>query len=419
MRIVIWIFIFVVSAIAYNKLSQWEKKPREVIVKEALPLDVEMEKMYALDYINELREAVGLIGFSTSSLLEKSAENHANYLIENGETSHYETSNRVGFTGESIGDRAKAIGYKASYVSENLSGGSRDYKHSVDGLFSAIYHRFGFLDFKIDEIGIGIKQNSKHREKTSFVYNMGNHKLNRVCNGKSFLGYGKYIMGACFDREFKIKERDFNKAFASHKTKIVVYPYDGQTDIPPAFFEETPDPLPNHDVSGFPISISFNEEQFSSLNMISFKLFDSENEEVTNTLFYDHKSDIHHKFKKFEFALFPLERLEWNSEYSVRVEYFANGIRKEKEWSFITRTFKERLHTVTDENYTFKIKKNISEIFYFKPLDKKDIFGDVEYPLTVDVTIIDNNTIKLTAFDDAPDNVKLKFGNHRLLVRVE
>ncbi len=416
MRIAIWILVSVISAIAYNEMSQWEEQPREVTMKEAFPLDFEMEKMYALDYLNELREAVGLVEFSSSSLLEKSAENHANYLIENSAISHYETSSKVGFTGESIGDRAKAVGYKASYVSENLSGGSRGYKHSLDGLFSAIYHRFGFLDFKIDEIGIGINQDSKQRDKTLFIYNMGSHKLNKLCEGESFSGYGKYVVGVCFEREFKIKEKEFKNAFARNKSKIVIYPYDGQTDVPPAFFEETPDPLPRHDVSGFPISISFNEEQFSSLEVTSFKLFDSNNREITNTLLYDHKSDIHHRFKKFEFALFPLERLEWNSMYRVRVGYFVDGVKKEKQWSFTTRTFREKLHTVTTNNYRFKIKKNITEIFYFKPLDERDILEDLEYPLSVDVTIVDNNTIKFTAFDDAPDEVELKFGKHKLVV---
>jgi len=158
MRIIIWGLVFFVSAIAYNKISKLESASKEVIVKEALALDFVMEKIHLIDYLNELREAVGLARFNHSAMLEESAENHALYLIDNNETSHYEISGKIGFTGVSISERVQAVGYKASYVSENLSGGSRDYKHSVDGLFSAIYHRFGFLNFKIDEIGIGINQ---------------------------------------------------------------------------------------------------------------------------------------------------------------------------------------------------------------------------------------------------------------------
>jgi len=420
MRILIWGLILVVSAVAYNKVNQINSLPKEVIQKEALTLDYDMEKIYALDYINELRAEVGLVEFTTSSVLEQSAENHANYIIANDEPSHYEKPNKIAFTGESIGERVEAAGYKSSYASENLSTGSRDYKHSIDGLFSAIYHRFGFLNFKIDEIGIGISQNSSNKSKTSFVYNMGNSRLNRLCSGDSFHREGSYIEGACFDREFKIKEKSFNDAINITRNKILItYPYDGQVDVPPAFFEEIPDPLPEHEVSGFPISISFNENHYKKLELTSFKLFNSTNKEITNRLLYDHKSDIHHMFKKFEFALFPLERLEWNSHYEVRVEYFADGVKKEKEWSFKTRAFEEKLHKLTEENYSVKVKKNISEIFYFKPSSQHDSIGDIEYPLSIDVTIIDNNTIRVTAFDDAPNEVLLKFGKHKLLLHVE
>ncbi len=419
MRIVIWGLILVVSAMAHNQINQIEPQHKEVIKKEALALDFEMEKLYLMNYLNEIREATGLVGFNSSDILEKSAENHARYLIDNDVASHYEEAGKPDFTGVSIGDRTDAAGYQSYYVSENLSCGSRDYKESIDGLFAAIYHRFGFLDFKINEIGIGVNQNSSEKEKTSFVYNMGNSKLNRLCNGNSFSGYGRYITGACIDKAFKIEEESFSDASSINSTNIVIYPYDGQVDVPPAFFEETPDPLPEYDVSGFPISISFNEEHFNRLKVTSFKLFDSQNKEVTNTLLYDHKSDIHHKFKKFEFALFPLERLEWNSEYRVKVEYIANGAKKEKEWHFKTRTFEAKLHTVTAQNHTFKVQKNVSEIFYFKPLSKTDVLGNIEYPQSVDVTIIDNNTIRFTASDDAPNEVKLNFGKHKLLLRVE
>jgi hypothetical protein len=421
MRILIWGLILVVSAMAYNKVKYINSLPQEIIEKEALLLDYDMEKIYALEYLNELREAVGLVPFSTSALLEKSAQNHAHYIIENNEPSHYENVNKLAYTGESIGDRVKAVGYKSSFASENLSTGSRDYKHSIDGLFSAIYHRFGFLDFKIDEIGMGIEQNSLKKSKTAFVYNMGNSRLNRLCNGKSFYGEGSYIEGACFDRDFKIKYESFKEALSNrkHATKIAIYPYDGQVDVPPAFFEETPDPLPDYEVSGFPISISFDEEQYKKLELISFKLFDSEGKEVKDTIFYNHDSDINHMFKKFEFALFPLKRLKWNSRYKVEVNYFADGEKKQKKWSFTTRTFEEKLHIVTASNYKFKIKKNISEIFYFKPFSEHDSIKNIEYPLSVDVSIIDNNTIRFTAFEDASSKVILNFGKHKLILDIE
>ncbi len=61
----------------------------------------------------------------------------------------------------------------------------------MDGLFSAIYHRFAFLSPGIDEIGVGVTQNEQDSDKSAFVYVMGNSELNRLCSFKSFKGAGK------------------------------------------------------------------------------------------------------------------------------------------------------------------------------------------------------------------------------------
>lgn len=417
MRIITWIFILSLSIIAYLYLQTIQPKVQTIIQIETPTLDLEMEELNAISYLNELRKATGLLPFHESKQLRKSAKNHAAYLIENNQTSHYEQKSNPLYTGHSIAERTKYTGYKASYVSENLSGGQRNYKESIDGLFAAIYHRFGFLDFKVNDIGIAIKQGSNEKQRTSFVYNMGSNTLNQLCNKKSFTGYGHYIHGICVDKTFKIKKKRFDEAIAIDKRlnkKVVTYPYHHQKDIPPAFFEETPDPLPNHEVSGFPISISFDEEQYDSLKLTSFKLFDKKDHEVTNTLLYDHKNDIHHMFKPYEFALFPLKRLQWNHQYEVRVTYVANGIKKKKTWNFTTRTFNETIHTVTKNNYNFMLKRGVSAIFYFKPLTEHELLKDIRFPLSVSIKIIDANTIRLTANEDAPDHLKLNIDGHPL-----
>jgi len=422
MRIVTWILIVVSSIIAYLLISNIEPKNRQIIIKEKPILDIEMERLNAITYLNELREATGLLKFSYSDILNKSAENHAKYLIFNNISSHYESEGEAGYTGDSIVDRAKYSGYRASYVSENLSKGNRNYKESVDGLFSAIYHRFGFLNFKVDTIGVGISQNMQNREKTAFVYNMGITAIDKLCNQKSFTGQGIYLQGVCSDKTFKIKEKQYKEAIAINQrlnSKTAIYPYDGQIDVPPAFFEETPDPLPNYDVSGFPISISFDEEQFKALKLQSFKLFDAKNREITNTLLYDHNSDINHMFKKYEFALFPLDRLDWDSEYRVEVKYLLNREKKEKHWHFHTRSFNEKLYTVTADNYKFKVKRGISTVFYLKPTSPHDLLGDILFPISVDIGLIDKNTIRFTAFEESPDSVELNMNEHHLLIEIE
>ena len=72
------------------------------------------------------------------------------------------------------------------------------YKNSVDGLFSAIYHRFGFLDFTTDEIGIGESDDSN---LYVYTYDIGNKRLREFCNkGESDSDITGYYMTICADQ---------------------------------------------------------------------------------------------------------------------------------------------------------------------------------------------------------------------------
>ena len=170
------------------------------------------------------------------------------YLVVNGESAHEEIPGHKGFTGVSPKERALRAGYDSSFVSENLSTKNNSGKSSIDGLFSAIYHRFGFLDPAIDQIGVGATQNPSNTAQSAFVYLMGNSELEVLCNAPGFKGSGKYVYKVCRDPGHCIAEKKFKKALNNnkqHNPKIILYPYDGQEEVPPAFYSEVPDPLPD------------------------------------------------------------------------------------------------------------------------------------------------------------------------------
>jgi hypothetical protein len=209
----------------------------------------------------------------------------------------------------------------------------------------------------------------------------------------------------------------FNTILSSNRKrnkKIITYPFNGQKDIPPAFYDELPDPLPNYSVSGFPISMSFNDSYFKNINMLSFKLFDDKGKEIKDTIIYNHQTDPNKRLKKFEFALFPLKRLSWNSRYSVKAIYKADGKLKTKKWEFKTRKFKTTFYKVTSNKNSFKIIKGKPTIFYFPPQSKRDILGSLKYPATLDISFIDKNTIKLTANTIQTDKVMINIGKYKL-----
>jgi len=396
--------------------------PQKIIVKENPSIDTQMEQEKALSYLNKLRDGVGLIPLETNPKLANSAKNHANYLIQNGIIGHYEEIGKKGYTGEYGSNRAIYSGYKTSMVIENISNNNFNAKESIDGLMGAIYHRFGFLDFHIDEIGIGVEQGKTDKSQTAFVYDMGSHNLEEICQKKNSIKSGEYASNICADKSLKIEAKLFNHILDTNRKrnpKVISYPFNGQIDVPPAFYDELPDPLPNYSVSGFPISISFNDSYFRDINMISFRLFDNNGKEIKETIIYNHQTDPNRRLKKFEFALFPLKRLAWSSKYIVKATYKANGKLEKREWEFKTRDFKIPFYQVSSNKNSFKIIRGEPAIFYFPPKSKRDILGSLKYPATLDITFIDKNTIKLTANQIESSRVVLDIGADKLNLNIQ
>ena len=403
MRIGFMVMVILAALVFYSFMDiAATASPHKVIEKQALPMDVSFERMQARVEVNNIREAMQMQTLSQNDHLAAAAQAHADYLVSNNESSHNEIEGHTNFTGTRPLDRAFYAGYNASYVSENLSGKNTNAQSSVDGLFSAIYHRFGFLNPSIDEIGVGVTQDEKNSQNSAFVYVMGNSELNRLCSVKSFNGFGKYVYKVCREKEHRISEKKFRKAQSYNKQnnpKIILYPYDGQSEVPPAFYSEIPDPLPDHEVSGFPISIEFNDYFFKDVRIDSFKLF-KDNEEVSNVLLMDEQNDPHKRFTDKQFALFPLERLEYDTTYRVVVDYTTKGKGKKIMWGFTTKKPTETLHIITKKEEEITIASGRSHMIYFRPLDAHDVVKDVQFPSTADIEFIDNNTFKLTLNDE-------------------
>lgn len=419
-----FMIIVLLAAVIFWKVFDYSVNaaPKEVIVRKVLPMDVPFEMMEARTYLNRIREAMKMNTLMQNDNLNSAAQAHADYLVINNESSHDEVEGHKNFTGVQPFERAFYAGYNASHVSENLSTQHHNAKSSMDGLFSAIYHRFGFLSQSIDEIGVGVTQNEQDSDKSAFVYVMGNSELNRLCSIKSFNGVGKYVYRVCENSEHRIAEKKFSKALNYNKRmnpKIIIYPYDGQEDVPPAFYAEVPDPLPDHEVSGFPISIEFNDYFFKDVQVHSFKLFKHERDEVINVRMMDHNSDPHQKFNEKQYALFPLERLEYDTEYSAEVEYRSDSKTEKLTWHFKTQVPTEELHIITQKEETIEIEPGKSHMIYLKPLDAQELVKNIQFPMTVDIQFIDNNTFKLTLMSDDIKNFDIVSDTRILHIEVK
>ncbi len=425
------------------------------------------------EVINEYRYLAGLPEFYRSRLLEKAASDHAQYLKANPvESSNYmdyhrEKARRPRYTGERPADRAGQVGYPSSKVSENISYGGTSYTGSIENLMSAIYHRLGFLDFKVNEIGVS-------REGQIFVYDMGNRQLARICVDRpEYFAARKYLRcgdnliteddedyicrhippeaqlddsikglrcanGTLLDGEYlqvfcqsppeeallhgpgayyslcegqykvrkpwlddlcrqpgtaayqpsayftlsacpevKIKSEwrdslcemagtnDMNDAqfypdlchqnfkvsarrwVESERERLdqtadyVIWP-PKEYAAPTRFTGEFPDPLPDIEVSGYPISIHFNPYTTEDVSVHHFSLYRHDHATgdwvpVNKVRRLDHRTDPNHMLTPSQFAWFPLEPLRAQTEYRVKMDVFYNEMTEKIEWTFVTQ----------------------------------------------------------------------------------
>jgi len=416
------LFIFFFILFAFWKLNDADMalSPKEIIERKVLPMDVSFETIEAESYLNQIRRAMGMQRLSINPNLQSAAKAHATYLVTNNEDGHEETVGHKNFTAQHPVGRAFFFGYDSAKVSENLSTQNHNALTSVDGLFSAIYHRFGFLSPTISEIGVGIAQDESDSAKSAFVYLMGNSDLNALCRGKSFTGAGKYWRG-CKDRFHRIKDKDFTEALNSSKRNnpdIILYPYDGQKEVPPAFYAEIPDPLPEYEVSGFPVSVEFNEYYFKEVTLILFNIYNEKGESL-EILLMDSDNDPHQRFTANQFTVFPLKRLEYNHTYSAELTYESKGKNRTISWSFSTKEIHEKLVIITEMSDEITIESKKSTVIYFQPMDAHDLIKDMLFPVDVDVQFLDNNTIKLTVMSENLDDFEIRSETRKVKINVE
>ena len=341
------------------------------------------ERLEGLRYLNTLRTGANLIPYHANRILDTAAQNHMNYLLEQHRFSHYEsnTSSTL-FTGNSAGDRIRAAGYEWSSYGENLSSGDLNIVASIEGLFSAIYHRFGFLDLRNDEIGIGSVSSTTYGNMYGF-------------NTASTAWW---------------QTRSQNPAY-------VLWPHNTYRNAQTSFSNyEAPDPLPEcpaGGISGNPISIEFNPDKTGNITMTSFKLFQSNGNEIRNTKILSAASDPNGFLTTKQFVLFPMTSLTLDSSYHAVFQYDDSGTGKTISWNFNTRRYSEKRYDVVNGG-TYDLIDGQAYILHLKPSDCTWVLGG--YSWSNSRTIVErlhSDIFRITLHGDTDFN----FGNFNFSLR--
>jgi tetratricopeptide (TPR) repeat protein len=194
----------------------------------------------ALDRVNAVRKQAGLPPVALDERLSASAAAHSFYWLFNqarasqkGLGIHGETPGTPGFSGAGVYDRDSNFGWHDGPVGEDITHRG-DPVSAVDDWVDSVYHRFPILRPDLRVIG--------------------------------FADAGIASL-PIEDMEF-----GFSGPRGVHATPVV-YPAEGQTSVPAAFYDnELPDPVPAgaSRVTGYPVTVTFDRN--SAVRLTSFTL---------------------------------------------------------------------------------------------------------------------------------------------------
>jgi hypothetical protein len=247
----------------------------------------------ALERLNAHRKAAGLEPVVADPSLSKGCAAHAAYLVKNvdqpsaqGLGLHAEEAKLPGYTKE--GERAG----KASVIFLGKEG-----PDAVEGWMGSLLHRIPLLQSRLKKVGYGVARG-------------GPAKSTVVLDSTNGMSAGK-------DAPF------------------VVYPADGQKDVPRAFVEEIPDPIPGSvdKKAGYPVTVIFSEGAL--VKDVKASLKDADGKEVPFWLSSPEKPAAA-DYQRNTVGLIAEDPLKPETTYTVAVSARVTGKPWLKTWSFTT-----------------------------------------------------------------------------------
>jgi uncharacterized protein YkwD len=256
------------------------------------------------NWINYRRAQAGVGVLARNSMLDRSAQAHSDYQRLNSTVTHSEDPAKSGFTGATVDARVQAAGYTLvrDYASGEIIAATNNSSgfYMAEELVTAIYHRFVMFEPLFKDMGSG------------------------AATGSDSYNYFTTNLGAT---------RGYSAGLPSHT--IVTWPVNGQTGVQTTFasnFEE-PDPVPDVDYVGYPISIHANLTETVSVQ--SFTVRPRGGAELARRLLV--KGQDANTTMSSVAAIVPIAPLAANTTYDVSFSGTVGGAAVSKTWSFTTK----------------------------------------------------------------------------------
>lgn len=256
------------------------------------------------NWINYRRVQAGVPQVAQNVQIDSAALGHSEYQRTNNYVTHTQDRTKPGFTGADLKDRLNNAGYtipaNGYAFGEVISAtSSKSGAYMAEELITAIYHRFVIFEPMFKEIGTGSATTS-----SGYTY---------------------------FTADFGARN-GFGRGIASGS--IVTWPFSGQTQVTPNFYSdyESPDPVPNINEVGYPISVHTNLDSKLVVQTFSVRARGGGNLQVRLLA-----SDSDAETPAYAASIIPLSPLSPATTYDVTFSGTVNGAPVSQSWSFTTR----------------------------------------------------------------------------------
>lgn len=246
-----------------------------------------------LQLINQYRDAAGVLPARINPSLEKAAQNHVSYYDANrgdpllaGMGLHQEQAGKPGYTGATMGERARAAGYSGGAVTENAGWGGL--KGVIEWCMSTV-----------------------------------NHRLPLIHPGAVDMGYAESSVDGFTIISVGVRRDKSELPLPS------VYPQPGATNVPTSWDGgETPNPAPGVPRPlGYPITMAFATNQRVEWKGFELRGPDGQPLAISTPITSWMRAA----------AIIPHRPMERGKSYTAWVEATVDGKAVTREWSFTTR----------------------------------------------------------------------------------
>jgi len=250
----------------------------------------------ATDEVAIVRGKAKLPALNCVDSIMKAARNHSSYIGQNGWTlTHTEVNGKPGYTGVNFWDRMAYTGYTGSAYYEVVHS-TADAHAAItgqNGWINTLYHRIPFVAYPTKDFGFGAASSTQGQTST-VDFGSGNK--------------------------------------APTATSMTTWPADGDTAIWTTFHNayESPNPLPNQQVAGYPITIIGG----SALTLATHDV--TANNAAVAHIVLDKNSDSTGLIPSSQIYLIPNNVLSKNTKYVVHVTGTVNGSPYDLTFSFTT-----------------------------------------------------------------------------------